>query len=148
MNPNTLPNRRSLCIVVVCAFCAVTTAACNDVLNPSGKRSEGIAPTVATGGPTVLWDALALPLPEIPLPNDAASRLDPTSPTGRRLNISDEAPTEYERRTRRSFNQLDGFGTYGPITVSFDDLLDLSEQCQGRSPLWHVEKRQKSQMDK
>ena len=67
--------------------------------DPSGPRAEGWAPTRQTGGPTVLWDAVAKPLPEIPLPNDAATRRDPASPTGRRLNISLDAPTELERST-------------------------------------------------
>ncbi len=117
--------RRGAGLIGVLALVAL--AACNDALNPSGKRAEGLGTTDRAGGPRVLWDALALPLPEIPLPNDAATRLDPTSPTGRRLNISTDAPTEYERRTRRSFNELDGFGTYGAVNVSFDALLDLAD---------------------
>lgn len=100
---------------------------CSIGCNPSGPRAEGWANTRQTGGPTVLWDALALPLPEIPLPNDAATRRDPTSPTGRRLNISLEAPTALERSTRAIFNELDGFGTTAPITVSFDAPLDVAD---------------------
>ena len=80
-----------------------------------------------TGGPTVVYELTAVPLPEIPLPNDQATRLDPDSPTGRRLNISEEATTEYERRTRRAFNELDGFGAYAPIIVSFDQPLDVAD---------------------
>jgi len=75
----------------------------------------------------VLWDARALPLPDIPLPNDAATRRDPTSPTGRRLNISEDASTALERDTRRIFNELDGFGTTAPITISFDAALDVAD---------------------
>ncbi len=95
--------------------------------DPSGPRAEGWAATQQTGGPVVLWDAVALPLPEIPLPNDAATRRDPTSPTGRRLNISEDAPTALERDTRAIFNQMDGFGTTAPITVSFDAPLDVAD---------------------
>jgi hypothetical protein len=68
--------------------------------DPSGPRAEGWAPAEQTGGPTVVWDSEAKPLPEVPLPNDAATRLDPTSPTGRRLNISLDAATAYEREIR------------------------------------------------
>lgn len=93
--------------------------------DPSGPRATGLAPAEHSGGPTVVWDADARPLPDLPFPNDAATRLDPSSATGRRLNISEEAPTELERRTRARFNQLDGFGTYTPITVRFDAPLDL-----------------------
>ena len=95
--------------------------ACNN------EPPEGWLASEKTGGPTVKYDFTATPLPEIPLPNDQATRLDPTSPTGRRLNISEDAPTEYERRTRRSFNQLDGFGTFAPIMVSFDAGLDVGD---------------------
>ena len=88
---------------------------------------QGWVPTEETGGPVVLYDVTALPLPEIPLPNNQATRLDPTSPTGRRVNISTEAPTAYERRVRTVFNTLDGFGTFAPIMVSFDAPLDVAD---------------------
>lgn len=108
-----------MAVVLVCV-------GCDDQLNVAGRRSVGLGESNRGDGPVVVWDTTALPLPEIPLPNDAATRLDPTSPTGRRLNISLEATTEYERRTRRSFNRLDGFGTLGPLYVSFDRPLDLT----------------------
>ena len=38
-------------------------------------------------------------------------RLDPTTATGRRLNVREDAPTEYERRME-NFNPVDGFGTF------------------------------------
>ena len=91
-----------------------------------GSQPEGWLLSEQTGGPTVQYDLTAEPLPEIPLPNDQATRLDPTTATGRRLNISEDAPTEYERRTRRTFNRLDGFGTFSPIMVSFDAPLDIA----------------------
>ena len=53
----------------------VVLAACD----PSGPRSEGWAPATQTGGPTVVWDAEAQPLPEVPLPNDGDPS-DPSSP--------------------------------------------------------------------
>ena len=90
-------------------------------------QQQGWIATKETQGPTVLYDPTALPLPEIPLPNDQATRLDPSSPTGRRVNISEEAPTEYERRVRRTFNTLDGFGAYAPIMVSFEAPLDVQD---------------------
>ena len=99
---------------------------CSTALDPSGTEQFGLGKNQDGQGPKVVFDVLALPLPEVPLPNDVAPRLDPTSPTGRRLNISPEAPTEYERRARREFNRFDGFGTYGPIMVSFEAPLDLS----------------------
>lgn len=103
-------------------FVAAALVGCD----PSGAPGEGLLPTVQTGGPVVMWDIEATPLPEIPLPNNAATRYDASTATGRRLNFSEEAPTEVERRARRSFNTLDGFGTFAPVTVRFDAPLDLN----------------------
>jgi len=75
----------------------------------------------------VVFDLAAKPLPEIPLPNNVATRFDPDSPTGRRINVSEEASTRAERKLRHKINQLDGFGTFQPITVSFDSPLDLED---------------------
>ena len=93
----------------------------------SGETSSGLGLSEPSGGPEVLWDIEAKPLPEIPLPNNSATRLDSSSLTGRRLNISEEASTEMERRARRSFNQMDGFGVFAPIMVSFDAPIDLED---------------------
>ncbi len=98
------------------------------------ERSTGLAPTPTGTGPKVVWDIEARPLPEIPLPNDQAARLDPSTATGRRLNVSEHAPTEYERRTRRAFNTLDGFGTYAPIMVSFEGPIDVDDLYARHNP--------------
>jgi hypothetical protein len=93
-------------------------AACN------GER-EGIRLTPSGGGPRVSFDLDARPLPEIPFPNDLATRPDPTAATGRRVNASKVAPTALEIGVRSRIDTLDGFGTYQPITVSFDQPLDI-----------------------
>jgi len=111
-------------LIPIVSLLALT--ACGDALSPAGERNTGLRATVATGGPKVIYDVLAKPLPEIPLPNDQATRLDPTTATGRRLNVSFEAVTAYERRARKEFNRMDGFGTYAPVLVSFDALLDVA----------------------
>ena len=87
----------------------------------------GIRKTPDGDGAVVVIDWDAQPLPEIPLPNDLATRPDPSSVTGLRLNISEEAPTGMEREARRKINELVGFGIYAPFTVSFSDALDLDE---------------------
>ncbi len=91
----------------------------------SGEPPQGLLPARVTGGPIVRWDIEAKPLPDIPLPNDAATRLDPTSLTGRRLNISLESSTRFETSLRAKFDKLDGFGVSGPIAVSFDRAIDI-----------------------
>ena len=85
---------------------------------------EGLAP----GQPAnvhVRLDFTARPLPEIPLPNDLATRFDATAATGRRLNASMVAPTSFERRTRELVDRLDGWGVFAPITIPFDGPLDV-----------------------
>jgi hypothetical protein len=86
---------------------------------------QGIHQTPDGSGPTVLFDLNAKPLPEIPFPNDLATRPDPSSATGLRVNASLVAPTVLEQKVRAKIDQLDGFGTFQPITVSFDGPLDI-----------------------
>lgn len=86
---------------------------------------RGLAPTADGDGPRVVFDFDHLPLPEIPLPNDIATRPDPSSPTGLRINASMDAPTRFERVARRRIDELSGWGGYQQIAVAFDAPLDL-----------------------
>src|SRR4029079_8423368 len=52
---------------------------------------------------------------------------DPTSRTGRRINVSVVAPTRRETIAREGFNSLEGWGTFAPITVAFGSPLDLED---------------------
>ncbi|MCC6746913.1 MAG: hypothetical protein IT371_04595 [Deltaproteobacteria bacterium] len=90
-----------------------------------GPRPDGLAFADPGPGPHVIFDLEARPLPEIPLPNDLATRADPDSPTGRRVNVSLDAPTRLERKLRRTVSRLEGFSTFGPVSVRFDAPLDL-----------------------
>ena len=74
---------------------------------------------------TVKFDFDHRPLPDIPLPNDIATRPDPSSPTGLRINASLIAPTQYERRTRALIDGLDGWGVYQPINIPFTGPIDV-----------------------
>lgn len=71
-------------------------------------------------GARIRFDLGHRPLPEIPLPNDTATWPDPTSRTGLRINASLVAPTTIERQARERFSQMEGWGTFAPITVAFD----------------------------
>jgi hypothetical protein len=105
------------------ALLLAAATACNGVDAPRGEWE-----THETGGPVVSFDLFARPLPEVPLPNDIATRPDRSSPTGRRINASMVAPTQLESGVRRQIDGLDGWGTYGAITVSFEpeeQLLDI-----------------------
>ena len=80
---------------------------------------------------TVKMDFLAKPLPEIPLPNDIATRYDPTSATGLRINASMLAPTQLERIVRQKIDQVDGWGINQPITIPFTGPLDIQSILDG-----------------
>lgn len=99
-----------------------------------GGLPDGWRRTPPGSGPRVVWDLEAEPLPDIPLPNDVATWPDPTSPTGRRINASLIAPSGMERRLRQSFDRLDGWGTFAPLTVRFDAPIDTDDliRRQGR----------------
>ncbi|MEM6293533.1 MAG: hypothetical protein AAGA54_19830 [Myxococcota bacterium] len=87
---------------------------------------EGLARTPDGDGPEIVFELDRRPLPELPFPNDIATRPDPTSPTGLRINASLVASTQLERTARAKLDELTGFGVYQPITVRFDAPLDLS----------------------
>jgi hypothetical protein len=98
---------------------AVLAAGC---ASPEGK---GLMESGPGTGSEVVFDVFAKPLPNIPLPNDFATRFDATSATKKRINASMMASTKWERSTRESLDQLDGWGTYQSITVAFQKPLDL-----------------------
>ena len=89
------------------------------------KEPEAIssAPVAQT---TVKMDFAARPLPEIPLPNDLATRFDANSPTKRRINASLIAPARFEAEVRRLIDELDGWGVNQPITIPFTGPLDIA----------------------
>jgi hypothetical protein len=86
---------------------------------------EGLRATPEGDGPLVTVDWDAEPLPELPFPNDLGTVPDPTSPTGLRVNISLVADTHHQSEDRAKVNLLSGWGIYQPITIGFEDLLDL-----------------------
>ena len=94
-------------------------------LNACTTGPEGLAPTPAGTGAKVRFDTYHKPLPEIPLPNDFATRYDGNSPTLRRVNASLVAPTQWEHKTRANLDAIEGWGTLAPITVGFDAPLDV-----------------------
>ena len=95
------------CLAGAAPGCGIDTA-------PDGARA-----TPPGSGPLVVFDTARRPLPEIPQPNDVATFADPTSRTGRRINVSLISPTRLETVAREGFNSLEGWGTFAPITVAF-----------------------------
>jgi|GEM_PF-273716 len=115
--------RRRAWYITLCGLLLSGSYACEGLLSDSIP----LALTPEGSGPRVVYDFLDKPLPNIPLPNDDATRYDERSPTKRRVNVSFRASTKLEQRAREAFNQLDGFGTFAPITVSFEEDLDVQD---------------------
>jgi hypothetical protein len=107
------------------AACVLTLLSCG-ACSPD-RVPDGLKRTPAGSGATVRYELYAEPHSAIPFPNDTLSFPDPTSRTGVRLNLQVTAPTQIERRIHEQLNLLEGWGTYAPITVSFDPPLDESD---------------------
>jgi hypothetical protein len=97
------------------SLAALATASCAMDHAPDGLRRTPAGP-----GAAVRFDLAHKPLPDIPIPNDTATWPDPTSRTGLRVNASLVASTEVERQARKRFDQMEGWGTFAPIWLSFD----------------------------
>ena len=111
---------RTRILVAIAAVAALV--GCDGGGTPAGARL-----TPAGTGPRVVWDLNTNTLPLIPLPNDVATSPDPTSPTGRRINASLIVPTGIERSVRARFDELDGWGTFAPISLSFEEHIDVAD---------------------
>lgn len=107
--------RASLLVLMAAVGLVVAAPGCAMDTIPDGLRK-----TPDGHGPKVVFDLTKRPLPDIPVPNDTATFADPTSRTGRRINVSLVAPTGLEIRARRGFGALEGWGTFAPISVSFE----------------------------
>src|SRR4051812_17897712 len=128
---NLLLLASTLATVALAGACGVDTA-------PDGLRM-----TPPGDGPMVKFDVSHRPLPDVPLPNDVATFADPTSRTGRRINVSLIAPSHMEARAREDFTTMEGWGTSSPVSVSFArpdgadprepaiDLADVASRMQG-----------------
>jgi hypothetical protein len=104
---------------------------------------DGLRATPDGDGPVVKFDVTHRPLPDVPLPNDLATFADPTSRTGRRVNVSLVAPTFIERNAREDFSTMEGWGISAPVSVAFArspgadpreaaiDLEDVAARMQG-----------------
>ncbi len=100
----------------------------------SDEQPKGLKRSPEGSGPRVIFELEGHALPEIPFPNDLVTRPDPDSPTGLRLNISQIASTQHQADLRKQALELDGFGTFVPVTIRFDAPLDLARLYgRGRS---------------
>ena len=105
------------------ALIAMTTVAACALGAPGCAIDEaptGLQATPPGDGALVRFDMFHKPLPEIPLPNNLATWPDPTSRTGLRINASLIASTDIEQNSRFKMNQIEGWATFGWISMGFD----------------------------
>ena len=115
--------RQATCRLLLALVLALaSTTAC--VSGGDSTTAAGvILPTEAPFGPKIIFDPLALPIPEVPLPSDLL--LQRTDEGDLAWNVSKRAPTGVERQIRELLPLLDGFGSFAPISVAFDAPIDL-----------------------
>ena len=101
-------------IVVPFLLGLVSAGGCYVDTAPNGLRETPSGP-----GAQVVYDPTRRPIPEVPLPNDVATFPDPTSRTGRRVNVSLHGKSFMERNARVGLSELEGWGTYMPIWAAF-----------------------------
>ena len=122
---DSLSKKPPLLLLVSLLPATVLIAECS-----SNTAPEGIYPA-QPAQTTVRFDLFHKPLPEIPYPYDVATRPDRSSATKRRINASQVAPTEFERRTRELIDELDGWGTMQPISIPFTGPIDIDSIVAG-----------------
>ncbi len=103
------------------------------------QSAEGLFPTPDGDGPVVVVDWDRKPIAEVPFPSDLATKTDITSRTGLRLNLPTVAGTDFESEVREKINDLEGFGVYQAITVSFDAGLDVQNLVDRHPNDFHTE---------
>jgi len=101
-------------------LCLVTLFGCS-----SGEPPVLPVDKTAVYGPTIIFDPLAQPTPELPFPNDIILTSNRDTASGASWNVSTRKNTEHESHLRGLLNGVDGFGPYAPITISFDGPIDL-----------------------
>ncbi|MBI3181224.1 MAG: hypothetical protein HYZ28_03675 [Myxococcales bacterium] len=94
-------------------------------LGCASPEPEGLRLSEPGTGAEVKFDLYHRPFPDVPFPNDIATRFDASSPTRRRINASMVAATEWERATRELLDGIDGWGTFAAISVGFTKPLDV-----------------------
>ena len=90
-------------------------------------------------GPSIVYDPLAKPVPEVPFPTDLLLTPSEDTASGVAWNISTEEAAHHEVRVRTMLNGLDGFGTFAPIFLPFSGPLDLGTVTDESVILLNVE---------
>ncbi len=108
-------------LVLSALVLSATLAACT-ATEERGLHATDIPGT--TFGPSVVFEPLAEPNPEIPFPNDLATAI--SADGGSHISVRRRGVTDFERRYRHHLNEVPGFSGMSPITIRFSGPLDLS----------------------
>lgn len=107
------------------ALAALQASACGTVDDPDVAEPLGIAASDRSQpGPTVRFEPLQLPQPEIPFPNDLALRRRADGATF--VNVSPQATTKLDSLNRKHLAEVEGFSGLTPIQIAFDGPIDLT----------------------
>ena len=110
----------------------------------SGCRPSEVPSVLSTEfdpleGPQITFNPYAKPFALVPFPNDATLRVSAETLTGKSWNVSMIKSTEHERTLRADFNQLEGFGPFAPILVTFEGPLALETLLAEHVKLVNIE---------
>ena len=79
----------------------------------------------AASGPKIIFDETPYTLPQYPFPNDDFTIEDETSRTGLRVQLPVFGKSNFEKYIRSTANKVNGFGTFSPLLIPFDQAIDL-----------------------
>lgn len=105
----------------------------------SSLEERAILADHSGSGPVVIFDPDARPIPRLPFPNDVLTRKASSTKTGRILNLPISTLTRFEKNLRENLNELDGFGNFSPISISFDrdpDIEKFYRDFKNNAPLY------------
>lgn len=103
---------------------ALGLSACIDGGEDPGALGMAVEP--GPHGPAIMFNPLIQPIPDVPFPNDLSLRITDETASGVGWNVALDQASDHRSHLRERVNQLDGFGPYAPITVSFEGPIDLS----------------------
>ena len=86
----------------------------------SGSSPDVLRVTPEGSGPVIIHAPLEIPDAISFFPSDMSTRIDDSSPTGRRLNVSINRALDISSHLRQQLNNLDGFSVVAPISIPFD----------------------------
>lgn len=128
------PASRSLVVIFIALAVLCCTSACGGDSGGSSAADARVADLASAGGngPRAVYLPVSKKALNFPFPHDAFTLVDPSTPSGRRLNLPLEGDTALEIRIRELLNAQDGFDPLTPMQLSFDEPVDLATLAVNR----------------